>query len=210
MSDIVQVQKRDKKEEGSRACRRMREEGLIPAVLYGHKEACVNLKVKVVDIVTAVRLGHKLLDLKGAISEKALLKSVQWDSLGTDIIHVDLARVSETERVRTKVAVELKGDAPGAREGGMVKHILHEIEIECPAASSPERIIAWVKDLHVGGEIFARDLTLPEGVKIAGHDDVVVATCAKVVVSAEEAVATPGAAEPELIRKEKPADEAAE
>jgi large subunit ribosomal protein L25 len=210
MSDIVQVQKRDKKEEGSRACRRLREQGLIPAVLYGHKEACVNLKVKADDIETALRLGHKLLDLKGALTEKALLKSVQWDSLGTDIIHVDLARVSESEKVRTKVVVELKGDAPGVREGGLIKHVLHEIEIECPAASIPERIICWVKDLHVGGEIFARDLALPEGVKIAGHDDVVVATCAKVQVSAEEPTAAPGAAEPELIRKEKPAEEAAE
>lgn len=210
MSDVVNVTLRGEDEAGTRACRRMRKSGYIPAVLYGHKEAVVSLKVSPTEVMNAIKAGHKLVDLKGAVNESALVKTVQWDALGYDIVHVDFTRVSASELVRTKVAVELRGEAPGVKEGGVVKFIAHEMDIEAPAAKIPEKIFVSVKELHLGGEIFARDVPLPEGVKLAAHGDDVVVSCDRPVVVEEEAAAAPTSAEPELIRKEKAAEEAGE
>ena len=207
MSDVVNVAVRSEKEAGTRACNRLRNSGYIPAVLYGHKEAVVSLKVKPGEILAAIHAGHKMVDLKGAVNESALVKTVQWDSFGTDIVHVDFARVSATELVRTKVAVELKGDAPGLKLGGMLKFITHEMDIEAPAASIPEKIIVLIKDLQIDGEIFAKDVPLPAGVKLAGHADDVIVACSKPLVVSDDDLAGPGAIEPELIRKEKASED---
>ena len=103
-----------------------------------------------------------------------------------DIVHVDFERVSATELIETKVVVELRGEAAGVKEGGVLNFITHELDIECPAGSIPEKIIVNVKELQLDGEIFARDLVLPEGVKLAAHEDDVIVSCAKPMVVEEE------------------------
>jgi large subunit ribosomal protein L25 len=212
MADVVNTNHRGEQQVGTRACRRMRKAGFVPAVLYGHKEAVAHLIVKPGEVLSAVKAGHKLVDLKGEVNESALVKKVQWDALGMDIVHVDFERVSATELIETKVTVELRGEAAGVKAGGVLNFITHELDIECPAGSIPEKIIVNVKDLQLDGEIFARDLVLPEGVKLAAHEDDVIVSCAKPMEVEEEegAAAAPGAAEPELIRKEKTDEEEAE
>lgn len=207
MPDVVNANLRGDLQVGTRACRRMRKAGFVPAVLYGHKEAVTHLIVKPGEVLSAVKAGHKLVDLKGEVNESALVKKVQWDALGSDIIHVDFERVSATELVRTKVIVELKGDAAGVKAGGILHFITHELDIESPAGSIPEKIVVNVKDLQIDGEIFARDVTLPEGVRLAAHADDVVVSCAKPLGEEEEA-APATSIEPELIRKEKAEEEA--
>jgi large subunit ribosomal protein L25 len=118
-------------------------------------------------------------------------------------VHVDFTRVSATELVQTKVVVELRGDAAGVKEGGQLKFVTHEMDIEAPASAIPEKIVVNVRDLKIGDEIFARDVPLPEGVRLAGHGDDVIVTCDKVVDVEEEATGIPGVVEPQLIRKEK-------
>jgi large subunit ribosomal protein L25 len=211
MADVVNTNSRGEQQVGTRACRRMRKAGFVPAVLYGHKEAVVNLIVKPGEVLSAVKAGHKLVDLKGEVNESALVKKVQWDALGMDIVHVDFERVSATELIETRVSIELRGEAAGVKEGGVLNFITHELDIECPAGSIPEKIIVNVKELQLDGEIFARDLVLPEGVKLAAHEDDVIVSCAKPMeVEEEGAAGAPGTAEPELIRKEKAAEEEAE
>src|SRR5206468_305495 len=124
-------------------------------------------------------------------------------------IHIDLLRVSDTENVRTTVRVELKGTAAGLGEGGIIEFVLHELEIECPAASVPEKLIVNINDLHLGQAVHARDVALPVGGRMIDDPDLVVVHCIAPHIQAEEVaapVAEPGAAEPELIRKEKPAE----
>ena len=207
MSDVVNVTLRAEEEAGTRACRRMRSAGFVPAVLYGHKEAVVSLKVKPTEVMSAICAGHKLVDLKGAVNESALLKTIQWDAFGTELVHVDFARVSAGELVRTKVLVELRGEATGTKEGGVLKFVTHDLEIEAPASSIPEKIFVSVKELRLDGEIFARDVPLPEGVKLVGHGDDVIVSCDKPLVEEEEGTGAPSSMEPELIRKEKTGDE---
>jgi large subunit ribosomal protein L25 len=211
MAENLNVKRREKLGGGNN--RRLRKTGNVPAVLYGHGEASVPLAIESSAIMNVIRHGHKLVRLQGDVSEGAFIKAVQWDVFGKGLIHIDLLRVSDTEKVRTTVTIELKGTAVGLSEGGIIEFVLHELEIECPAASVPEKLVVNVNDLHLDGAIHAKDVSLPEGAKVLDDPDLVVVHCIAPHVVEEAttaAVAEPGAAEPELIRKEKPAEEEAE
>lgn len=211
MAENLNVKRREKLGGGNN--RRLRKAGSVPAVLYGHGEACIPLTVESTAIMNVIRHGHKLVRLQGDVSEGAFIKAVQWDVYGKGVIHIDLLRVSDTEKVRTTVTVELKGTAVGLSEGGIIEFVLHELEIECPAAAVPEKLIVNINDLHLGGAIHAKEVSLPEGAEVIDDPDLVVVHCISphvVEETATTAVAEPGAAEPELIRKEKAEDEEAE
>ena len=211
MAENLKVNRREKL--GGANNRRLRREGLVPAVLYGHGEASIPLAISAGDVMGVIRHGGKLVKLQGDLAEGAFIKAVQWDVYGKDLVHIDLLRVSETELVRTTVTVELKGTAVGISEGGIIEHFLHELDIECPAAAVPEKLIININDLHLDKAIHAREVPLPAGARVLGGPDAVVVHCVTPHVVAEETpapVAEPGAVEPELIRKEKAAEEEAE
>src|SRR6476620_857698 len=161
MAETLNVRRREKLGGGNN--RRLRKTGQIPAVLYGHGEASVPLAIESSAIMNVIRHGHKLVRLEGDVSEGAFIKAVQWDVYGKGLIHIDLLRVSDTEQVTTTVTVELKGTAVGLSEGGIIEFVLHELEIECPAASVPEKLVVNINDLHLDGAIHAKDVPLPEG-----------------------------------------------
>jgi large subunit ribosomal protein L25 len=208
MAENLNVKRREKLGGGNN--RRLRRTGQVPAVLYGHGEASIPLAIQSSAIMNVIRHGHKLVRLEGDVAEGAFIKAVQWDVYGKDIIHIDLLRVSETELVRTTVAIELKGTAVGLSEGGIIEFVLHELEIECPAGAVPDKLTVNINDLHLGKAIHAHEIPLPAGGKVLDDPDMVVVHCIAPHAEAEAAatpLAEPGAAEPELIRKEKPTDE---
>jgi large subunit ribosomal protein L25 len=210
MAENLQVQRREKL--GGSNNRRLRMQGQVPAVLYGHGEASVSLAVSSDALMGVLRHGGKLVKLQGDVSEGAFIKAVQWDVYGKGLIHVDLLRVSESEKVRTTVRVELKGTAVGLSEGGVIEHVVHELDIECPAGSVPEKLVLNINELHLDQSITAKQVPLPEGARVLGNPDALVVHCIAPHIVAEEPAATaaaaePGAVEPELIRKEKPAAE---
>jgi large subunit ribosomal protein L25 len=211
MAENLNVKRREKL--GGSNNRRLRKLGQVPAVLYGHGEASVALAIDSVAVMGVIRHGGKLVRLQGDLSEGAFIKAVQWDVYGKDLVHIDLLRVSETERVRTTVTIELKGTAAGLSEGGIIEFVVHELDIECPAAAVPEKLIVNVNELRLGRAIHAREVKLPEGATVLDDEDMVIVHCIAPHVEAEEEVAgaaEPGAVEPELIRKEKTAEEEAE
>jgi large subunit ribosomal protein L25 len=209
MAEQLKVKRREKLGGGNN--RRLRRTGNVPAVLYGHGEACIPLAVESTAIMNVIRHGHKLVRLEGDVSEGAFIKAVQWDVYGKGVIHLDLLRVSDTEKVRTTVSIELKGTAAGLAEGGIVEFVLHELEIECPAAAVPEKLVVNVNDLHLNKAIHARDVHLPDGATILDDPDLVVVHCITPHMSDDaDTGAETGGVEPELIRKEKSAEDEAE
>jgi large subunit ribosomal protein L25 len=174
---------------GSRPAARVRREAKIPAVVYGHKEEPIAVSLDRHDFTEAVHHGHRLLDVQiKSRKEKVIIKDLQYDHLGKEIIHADLMRVSATERVRVEIPVELKGTAKGTHEGGIVEEHLDRLEIECKVTDIPERIVVRVTDLDVGDNIHAADIELPDGVKLITDPGALVAACHVVaaVKSAEE------------------------
>lgn len=209
MAETLQVAKREQL--GSSRCRRLRAAGQIPAVLYGHGEGNLNLAVAREQFASALRHGAKLVDLQGEVNESALIRDVQWDPFGVDVLHVDLARVSASELVEVTLTIELRGDAPGVRDGGNVQHVLHEAKIECPAGAIPERLQLNVNSLGLGQSLLAGQIPLPEGARLLTNPDVLVVHCVTTTPESDEAVPVPGeAAEPEVIGRKKDEEEGAE
>jgi large subunit ribosomal protein L25 len=196
MSDSLEVVTRSAT--GTRESRRLRRQGMVPAILYGHGEKCVDLAAKREALEAVIRHGGRVVDLTGSVKESALIRELQWDTYGIEPIHVDLLRVSKTERVRVRVPVDLRGEAPGHRAGGTINIVLHEIEIECTPDQIPEKIHAQVSGLEVGGVVKVHDLELPAGALAVTDADEPVVTCTMVGGKLEEAAAT-AAVEPEVI-----------
>ena len=196
MSDSLEVVPR--KSTGSRESRRLRRQGLVPAVLYGHGENCVDLAAKREALEAGGRHGSRVVELKGAVKTSALVRELQWDTFGVEPIHVDFLRVSSSDRVRIKVPVDLKGECPGQRAGGVVNLLLHEIELECTADAVPEKIHAQIGRLEIGGAIKVHDLDQPKGSRALADADESVVTCTLATQKGEEAPAA-GGVEPELI-----------
>jgi len=199
---------------GTHEARRMRKQGLIPAVVYGHKEATLSLTVNRDELYKVVRRGIRVVDLQAAgKTEKALIREVQWDHLGHDIMHVDFARVAADERIKIEVRIELRGTAVGVTAGGVLDQPIHSLEIECLAIAVPDSIRVAIAELQIGMSIHVKDLKLPEGVTTAVDPDAIVVQVAAPKIEEAAPVVAPVAeqAEPEVIgRKEKPEEEAEE
>jgi large subunit ribosomal protein L25 len=205
MAETLNVKEREKG--GKRESRRLRRTGGIPAVLYGHGEANKNLAVIADEMAAVVRHGGRVVDLTGAVKEKAFIRALQWDTFGTHVLHVDFTRVSAHERIEVKVSLELKGQAAGAKEGGAVEHLVHEVEIECEALAIPEKLELNITELQVDGQLTAADLKLPSGVTLITDPETVLVHCVEVREEAEEGAAEGGGAEPEVIGRKADEDE---
>jgi large subunit ribosomal protein L25 len=195
---------------GKRESRRLRRAGTIPAILYGHGEANVSLVVSADEMSTVMRHGGRVVELKGSVNEKAFIRDTQWDTYGTEVLHVDFARVSEHERIHLQVAIELRGHAAGVKEGGVVEQVVHELEIECEALAIPEKLELKLDELKLGESLTASDVRLPEGVKLLSDPDMVVVHCVRPMSEEEIAAGEGVTAEPEIIGGRKPGEEAEE
>lgn len=197
---------------GSTYAEKIRKLGRIPAVVYGHKKTPLTVSVNAHDFTEGLHHGHRLMDLKlGKKNETVIVKDIQYDHLGKNIIHADLMRVRTAEKVTVTVPIELKGTAKGTHEGGIVVEQVDRLEIECKVTQIPENIVVSVKEMGVGDHIFAKDVEMPEGVKLVSDPDTLILTCSLLAaaktteeVEAEEPVA------PEIIGKEEEPEEKAE
>jgi len=205
----LDVQSRDT--QGKHNNRRLRLSGKVPAILYGHGLECVPLSVEAEVLTAAIRHGSRLVSLTGAVTESAFIRELQWDTWGTNIVHVDFTRISEHEIVEVRVPVELRGEAPGVRSGGVVVQHIHEVEIACPASVIPEKMAVNINHLMLEQSILLSNLELPEGAKILAADmEAVVVECVVPMEMPEEAAAAVEG-EPEIIgAKEKEEEESKE
>jgi large subunit ribosomal protein L25 len=204
MAEVLNVQQRH--ERGTKRARRLRGSGGVPAVLYGHGEENICLTVARSEVEAVLRHRSHLVELRGFVNENALIREVQWDTFGAEVLHIDLTRVYAGESVTTTVAVELRGDAPGSHDGGLVQQLLHEVDIQCPASEIPERLSLNINTLTLGGTLTAADLPLPEGAKLVTDPTALVTHCvAPAVEVAEVEEEVPAEAEePELIGRRGP------
>ncbi|QDV31454.1 50S ribosomal protein L25 [Planctopirus ephydatiae] len=195
----VSVKKRQKL--GTAETRRLRLSGLVPGIVYGHKQEPQPVVVDETLIHPIVVSGHKVVDLDvEGVLEKAIIRDVQVDPFTRLIQHIDFMRVDPNERVTVDVAIELKGTAPGILSGGMLEHQLHSIKVDCLAYQIPDSIVVKVSDLQLGGVIHVNELEIPPGVHVQTQGELIVVHVVK-VSTRELDLAAPGAAEPEVIGK---------
>jgi large subunit ribosomal protein L25 len=204
MSVIVTIKANPRARSGSRAAFKLRKAGQVPGIVYGHKQDNVQVSVSADELDRAIRIQHaRVLDLElGGKTETVLVRELQWDYLGKQMVHVDFERKDRAELVRVTVPVELR-NSPKATGGGVLDQPLHKLHIECPLGSIPEAIRVDILGLTLGAPIHVRELVLPEGVKVLEPPEaVVVQLKLPGVEAAPAAPAEPGAG-PEVIKPEK-------
>ena len=210
MSDTVTLTATARPGRGTRAAGKLRKLGQLPAIVYGHKEDAVSVSVPYADFDRAIRVKHaRVVDLVlGAKTEKVLIRELQWDHLGSQMMHVDFARVSKDEKVKVTVPVKLK-NAPKTTGGGVLDQPFHTLHIECLAIAIPDEITIDITDLTLGHPIHVRELKLPTGVAVLEGPETIVVQLK--LPGQEPAVAVvPGletGSGPELIKKEKKAED---
>lgn len=197
MSEALKVEVRQTR--GKRHARRMRSAGQVPAVLYGHGEQNLSLSASADQLQIVMRHGARVVDLEGAVSEKAFICDLQWDVFGLEVLHLDLARVSADEKVEVELPVELRGEAPGAKEGGVVTQTLHHVRVECLVTSIPEKLSLRIHGLGLGQSLLVSDLELPAGATMITEADAQVVQCAEPKAESEAGDLSADGAEPEVI-----------
>lgn len=190
---------------GSKDAARVRKQGRIPAIVYGHKKETVAISLDKHNLVEGLHHRHRLMNVQiGRKREKVIVKDLQYDHLGKDIIHVDLMRVDVKELIKVAVPIELKGTAKGTHEGGIVEEQANNLEVECKVTDIPESIVVSVKELDVGDTVHAGDVELPEGIKLVSDPSTVLITCSLVAAAkTTEELEEEAPAAPEVITEAK-------
>jgi large subunit ribosomal protein L25 len=212
MAQQVSLQVATRSGTGKGAARSLRRAGKVPGVIYGHNREPEALAVDsgaLNKILLGISAGTTVLDVvvdqRPAV--KALIREIQRDSVRpAEILHLDLYEVRADEKVTLEVPIHLVGIPDGVRNfGGVLDHVLRELEIEVLPADIPEHVELDVTALTIGHSLFVRDVKI-ERAEILNDPDTPV--CTVVAPRTEEAPAVveevAASTEPELIRKPKP------
>ena len=199
MSEVLEVSLRESR--GKLRSRRLRREGKLPAVLYGHGQDSVSLTIPADQVEATLRRGAQVVELKGAAKGQALLQDIQWATFQQQVLHVDLLRVDASDRITVVIPLVRHGEAPGEKEGGVVEMLFHSLEIETSPAAIPERFEINVNGLHINGELTVADVQdVSEEVKFLIEMDTPLVQCVEPTVLPEEEEAVVGVGEePEVI-----------
>jgi large subunit ribosomal protein L25 len=197
---------------GTRDSRRLRRNGKLPAVIYGHGEKNVSVTLPMKQTVEFLRKGTSLFDLQGpGGGGQVLVKDVQYNHLGTEILHVDLFRVDLNEEITSEVPLVLTGTPAGVEEAGVLTQMRDTIEITCKVSNLPDEITADVSGLGLGDALHIGDITLPQDVRLPDGDaDFTVAMVAapRKAEEIDETSANATGDEPEIITESSEPDSA--
>jgi large subunit ribosomal protein L25 len=191
----LNAEKRDAK--GTGASRRLRRAGRVPGIVYGvgkDTEMVSFNHEKIYHLLENEAFHTSILDLQsGGNTEQVILRDVQYHPFRQLVLHMDLQRVSATERIHMRVPLHFIGEdtAPGVKlQDGIVSHLMTEVDVTCLASNLPEFLEADVSELDLHDSLHLSDIRLPEGVELTsllhGGDDLAVVTIAAVRSSVEE------------------------
>ena len=203
---------------GKGVARKLRAAGSIPGVYYGRGEAPIALAMNAKEIegmLHGAAAANVIVDLQvagaAAADRKALIREIQRDPVGGHILHIDLQHISLTERIVVEVPVELVGTPTGVKDGGgILEHLLREVEVECLPTDIPNRLEVDVTLLNIGDTLHVSDIKA-ERVTIKTEAERAIATVVPPTILEEVApAAAEGVVEPELVKKKEGEEEEAE
>jgi len=176
--------------------RKLRRKGKVPGVIYSRPPGPgVLIAVDERELLALLREHPSAVvdvSVEGETPAQALIVEVQRDFLNGRLLHVDFRRVARNEKIRVPVRIELAGESPAERQGGVVQLLRHEVEVSCLPDDLPGFLSADVGKLEIGNRLTAGDLALPAGVGLADDPEAVVAVALPPQKGAEE---TEGAAQ---------------
>ncbi|RKY39459.1 MAG: 50S ribosomal protein L25 [Candidatus Omnitrophota bacterium] len=205
---VLNFEPRSKEEIGKQGVKRVRSAGFIPAIVYGagKKPQAIKLDRKELHKIDIHHENVVVNLLSEGRKQIALIKEVQRHPVNNEVLHIDFEYISLREKIRLKVPVVAKGESPGVKAGGILEHLLWEVEIECFPANVPEQIDVDVSNLNIGDLIYVKDLRAPEGVKIVEEPEQIVLSIEppkEEEIEVKEELGEKEKEEPEVIRKGK-------
>ena len=202
---------------GKNASRRLRREGMVPAVLYGGNQPGTHLALQKTDVFGILRSESGENTIFKAVfdseSRDAMIKELQLDPVTDEILHIDLIQIAMDKAIKVSVPVSVTGDAVGVKaEGGFVDLITREVEVECLPKDIPESIEVDISGLHLHESIKVENISSPPGVEITSDPQTLIVLIEaptkeeEIVPEAEEEEEVEVMAEeeqPEVIKKER-------
>jgi large subunit ribosomal protein L25 len=196
---------------GTGVARKLRQNGQIPAVIYGHGREPQSLAVVTRDIdklLSQFSAASTVIDLTvGGGTVRTLIREIQRHPFKRHILHIDFQELVAGEKITVSVPLRFTGTAEGVRNsGGILEETMHQVHLRVDPSNIPDHIDVDVTHLTIGHSLHIRDIQLPEGVTVLDDTKATICVCAAPKAAVETTVAVeaePGAAEPELIRKVK-------
>ena len=170
MSDITVISANQRDRVGKGSARAARRAGMVPAVIYGNKQAAlgIELEARVIrKIIHEPGIFSRLLKISvGGEDITVLTRDIQFHPVTDEALHFDFLRVSESSTISVAISVEFINEdkCPGLRIGGNLNIVRHEVELNCPANNIPEKITVDLNGVKVGDSIHISSIELPEGV----------------------------------------------
>jgi large subunit ribosomal protein L25 len=206
----------NKRKDTNKATRnRLRREGRVPGVFYSKRSDTIPVDVlekKIRPLVFTAKTNLISLKIEGQEELECIIKDIQFDPVTDEIVHFDLLGLTRGEMIQLEVPVQLLGSSIGVREGGLLQHILHKLEVECLPKHIPEHIPIDISELAIGDSVLVSDLIVENLTLLNPGDALVVAVGHQKIVEEEVEVTEEigeeeESAEPEVIGKGKPEEE---
>lgn len=194
---------------GRTAVKKIKQQGLVPAVVYGAKQDAESVQLSAREIATVLSRStgeHVLVELEiaGGKNRLAIIQEVQHDPVKRNILHVDFHAVSADETIHAQIPLQTTGEAFGVKNyGGLLEVPLHQLEIECLPKDLPEIITIDITEMNLGDAVHVRDIKLPSGVVTHVDADLIAVRVSAPLVADPDA---PAAASQPEVTKEKKAD----
>ena len=203
----IEINAKERKSKGTGASRRLRHEGTTPGILYGGVKDAISLEIDTKELFMQFRheafhASILTLNLEGK-KESVILRDFQKHPVINNIQHIDFQRINENEKISVKVPFHFINEetAPGVKiEGGLVSHIMTEIDISCLPKDLPQYIEVDLGELAMGESIHLSEVTVPEGVELSSlteENDPAITSISKPKVVIEEEIVTEASEEGE-------------
>jgi large subunit ribosomal protein L25 len=213
----IEINAKERKSKGTGASRRLRHEGTTPGILYGGVKDSISLEIDTKELFMQFRheafhASILTINLEGK-KESVILRDFQMHPVRNNIQHIDFQRINENEKINVKVPFHFVNEdtAPGVKiEGGLVSHIMTEIDISCLPKDLPQYIEVDLGELAMGESIHLSEITVPEGVELTSltdENDPAITSISKPKVVVEEEIVAEASEEGEEVEGSESSDD---
>ncbi len=206
---VLNAYKRD--EVGSQQVKKIRKEGWVPAILYGEKvnEPLKFNKFELIRLLHTMTSEHQLIKIKlDNKVQDVLVKEIGYHFYRNEVVHIDLHKIAMDKKITTSVPIEEVGTCKGIVAGGILEHIMRELEIECLPKDLPSVIEIDITNLEIGQTIHVGEIPPVPGIKFLDDpDQPVISVISAVITEAEAVEGAVESTQPELIRKREKIEE---
>jgi large subunit ribosomal protein L25 len=212
--EAIELKACTRKESGKGPARRLRQEGLIPAVFYGRGEEAIPLSVNAADLLKIIKAKKENIFIKlhiegeKSLEKLSLIKELQIEPVSRRFRHADFYEIRMDHKLTIDIPLHFVGVPIGVQNGGELQHLKRDLKVSCLPSDLPEFINIDVSGLDIGNSIKIQDINVPEGIEVLDPGDVGVAMVAFVKVSVPQAEPAEGEAATETEGKEAAKEEA--